>query len=121
MPCVWSCSGRRQTLPQKSTTRPCQPTQPQGPSPALPRTPLPAGEGLGVRACPSALQPMSRSWKTLNRDERRSLSRRVAPLDIDVVIAPRLLVEGVVFVADEPRLNNDVLVAVGVQRPWCID
>src|SRR5437773_2723825 len=109
MPCVWSCSCRRQTLPQKSTTRPCLAAQPQR---REPRTPLPAGEGLGVRACPSALQPMSGSWETLHRGQRRLLSRGPAPLDIDVVVAPWLLVEGVVLVADQPRLNNDVLVAV---------
>src|SRR6266542_4069895 len=40
-----------------------------------------------------------------------------APFDIDVVIHPRMRVEGVVVVPAHPRVHDDVLDAIGVQHP----
>src|SRR5712691_12839407 len=50
-----------------------------------------------------------------------SLPRRGAsPLDIDVVVHPRVRIEGVVLVAAHPGVHDDVLDAIGVQHPGSI-
>src|SRR5580704_16443666 len=41
----------------------------------------------------------------------------LAPLEIDVEIHPRVRIEGVVFVAQNPWMNDDVLKAISVKFP----
>src|ERR1700731_1789599 len=51
---------------------------------------------------------------------RKLLARGVAPLDVDVVIPPRMLLEHGVLEALYPGLHQNVLVAVRVIHPWSI-
>src|SRR5437773_8020211 len=46
-----------------------------------------------------------------------SFRGRLAPLEVDVVVHPRMRIEGVVFVALYPGMHYDVLEAIGVQVP----
>src|SRR5436190_6498839 len=50
----------------------------------------------------------------------RLLSEGVALFDIDIVIAPWMLLVYRVLVSAYPRMNEYVLVAVGVENPWCV-
>src|SRR5438132_793015 len=49
---------------------------------------------------------------------RRLFARGVAPLDVDVVIPPRVLLEHGVLEALHPGLHQNVLVTVRVIHPW---
>src|SRR5436853_3923564 len=51
---------------------------------------------------------------------RRLFARGVAPLDVNVVIPPRVLLEHGVLEASHPGLHQNVLVAIRVVHPWSI-
>ena len=97
-----------------------------------------SGHGLGIPRCalmmfrsvreaPASAQgfraPPTRFKRPFVAFVRRitSLARcRSALFEIEVVVHPRLLIEAVVFVAEHPRLNDDVLDAIGVHHPGCV-
>ena len=51
----------------------------------------------------------------------RTLCRGLAAFEIDVIVAPGVAVERVVFVADDPRLHEHVLVTIRVKVPRRVD
>src|ERR1700682_2709549 len=76
-----------------------------------------AGAAPNAMAKAAAISTRIRSWVRRSTFPRRLLGLSLAPLEIDVEVHPRVQIEGVVFVAQNPWMNNDVLDAIGVKLP----
>src|ERR1700682_5312820 len=76
-----------------------------------------AGAAPNAMAKAAAISTRIRSWVRRSTFTRRLLALSLAPLEIDVEIHPRVRIEGVVFVAQNPWMNDDVLEAISVKLP----